>query len=101
MAILTIIGIQIEWQKIHAPDVLMLPIRGEMVHNTMDEQDALQAIRIIKPKLVIPCHYNCPAFFTKKYNLADDNMFKREVEKMGIDCAILTKGDSIELKNDE
>ena len=89
------------WQKIHEPDVLMLPIGGKMIHNTMDEKEALQAIRIIKPKLVIPCHYNCPAFFTKKYNPADDKMFKKEVEKMGIKCVILKMGESIDLKKDE
>ena len=90
-----------EWQKIHEPDVLMIPIGGKMIHNTMDEQEALQAISIIKPKLVIPCHYNCPAFFTQKYNRADDKMFKEEVEKMGIKCVILRMGDSLELNNDE
>lgn len=72
-----------------------------MIHNTMDEHEALQAINIIKPKLVIPCHYNCPAFFTKTYNPADDMMFKKDVEKMGIRCVILKMGDSVELKNDE
>jgi len=90
-----------EWSRIHAPDVLMIPIGGKMVHNTMDEQEALQAIRIIKPKLVIPCHYNCPAFFSKKYNPADDKMFKKEVEKMGIECVILRMGNSVGLNNDE
>lgn len=89
-----------EWQKIHEPDVLMLPIGGKLIHNTMDEQEALKAISIINPKLVIPCHYNCPAFFTKTYNLADDMMFKKEVEKMGIECIILKMSDSVELKND-
>lgn len=90
-----------EWQNIHEPDVLMIPIGGKMIHNTMDEQEALKAISIIKPKLVIPCHYNCPAFFTQKYNRADDKMFKEEVKKMGIECVILRMGDSVELNNDE
>ena len=48
-------------------------------------------------KLVIPCHYNCPAFFTKKYNPADDEMFKQEVEKMGIECSIMKYGAEIEV----
>jgi len=86
-----------EWSSIKSPDVLMIPIGGKMVHNTMDEQEALQAISIIKPKLVIPCHYNCPAFFTKKYNPADEKMFQKEVEKMGIECKVLHQGDSIEI----
>ena len=84
-----------EWKSISSPDVLMIPIGGGAVHNTMDEREALQAIQIMKPKLVIPCHYNCPAFFSKKYNRADEHEFKKEVEKLGIKCVILHNRDSI------
>lgn len=49
----------------------------------------------MRPKLVIPCHYNCPAFFSRKYNPADDKWFKNEVEKMGIACSIMKSGDEI------
>jgi len=87
-----------EWQTINKPDVLMIPIGGRAIHNTMDEEEALQAVRIMQPKLVIPCHYNCPAFFTKKYNPADDEMFKLEVEKMGAVCHIMHYGETIEVK---
>ena len=86
-----------EWQKIKNPDVLMIPIGGRIIPNTMSEEEALQAVRIIKPKLVIPCHYNDPALFSKHFNPADDKMFKKEVEKMGIKCVILHKGDSIDV----
>ena len=86
-----------EWQSIKNPDVLMIPIGGRTVHNTMDEKEAIQAVKIMQPKLVIPCHYNSPALFSKKYNPADDKMFKEEVEKMGIECAIIRKGDSIDI----
>ena len=78
-----------EWQKINEPDVLMIPIGGKSAHNTMDEAEALQAIEIMKPKLVIPCHYNCPAFFTKTYNSADEESFKKQVEKLGIQLEVL------------
>jgi L-ascorbate metabolism protein UlaG (beta-lactamase superfamily) len=84
-----------EWKSIMSPDILMIPIGGKAVHNTMDEKEALQAVQIMKPKLVIPCHYNCPAFFSKKYNPANELEFKREVEKLDIKCTILHKGDSI------
>lgn len=87
-----------EWQNIIEPDVLMIPIGGKLAHNTMDEAEALQAIKIMKPKLVIPCHYNCPAFFSKKYYPIDEVSFKNQVEKLGIECAILHISDSIELK---
>jgi L-ascorbate metabolism protein UlaG (beta-lactamase superfamily) len=84
-----------EWQTIDSPDVLMIPIGGKQAHNTMDVEAALQAVRIMRPKLVIPCHYNLPAFFTKKYCPADAEMFRREVEKLGSQCATLLRGDSI------
>jgi L-ascorbate metabolism protein UlaG (beta-lactamase superfamily) len=84
-----------DWAKINNPDVLMIPIGGRAVHNTMDEEEALQAVKIMRPKLVIPCHYNCPALFSKKFNPTDDEMFKREVDKMGMECSILKYGDEI------
>ena len=81
------------------PDVLMLPIGGKAVHNTMDASEALQAVKIMKPKMVIPCHYNCPALFTKKYNPADDMKFKRDVEALDSQCVILSTGDFVELNH--
>jgi len=73
----------------------MIPIGGKAIHNTMDEQEALQVVKMMRPKLVIPCHYNVPGLFSKKYNPADDKMFKREAEKLGVDCVILNSGESI------
>ena len=75
----------------------MIPIGGRTVPNTMDEKEAIQAVKLMQPKLVIPCHYNCLGMFSNKYNPADDKMFKKEVENMGIKCLILRKGDSIEI----
>lgn len=88
-----------EWKTIRNPDVLMVPIGGKKVHNTMDEQDALQAVIDMRPGLAIPCHYNCPGLFSKKFNPADERMFRREVEKAGIKCALLCTGDTIELED--
>jgi L-ascorbate metabolism protein UlaG (beta-lactamase superfamily) len=82
------------WKKIENPDVLMIPIGGKIPHNTMDEREALTAVEIMKPKMVIPCHYNCSSFFHKRYNIADDKLLKIEVEKMGIRFVILDKGES-------
>ena len=84
-----------EWKKIRTPDVLMIPIGGRIPHNTMDEEDALKAVQIIRPKMVIPVHYNCGALLNRCYNPADDKKFKKEVEKMGVECPILHKGESI------
>ena len=86
-----------EWASIQRPDVLMLPIGGKAIGNTMDEQEALQAVRLMQPKRVIPCHYNCPAFFTRKYNPADTAAFKSRVEHEGAQCVILEKGESVEI----
>ena len=84
-----------EWQTINKPDVLMIPIGGKAVHNTMDVPEALQAVNIMRPKLVIPCHYNCPGFFTKTLNPADAGLFKMEANKTGAKCEIMLMGDPI------
>jgi len=86
-----------EWEKIKSPDILMIPIGGKEAHNTMDEKEALQAIKKMRPKFVIPCHYNLPALFTKRYCPADDRMFKKEVENIGSKCIIMHEAESIEI----
>ena len=86
-----------EWQGIESPDVLMIPIGGRVAHNTMDEIEAAKAVEIMRPGIVIPCHYNCPGFFTRKYNPADDKLFKKEAERRGARCIILGSGESIDI----
>lgn len=86
-----------EWKKIKNPDVLMIPIGGGQADNTMDEFEALEAIKIIQPKLVIPMHYDMPILFTKHYASVDEAMFKKEVEKLGADCVILKKEQSLQI----
>ena len=80
------------------PDVLMLPIGG-LGNNTwtMDVSDALQAVELIAPKKVIPCHYNVPFLWIRNIAPADDQLFKREVEKMGIECNIMQSGEELEI----
>ena len=84
-----------EWEGLK-PDVLMLPIGG-LGNNTwtMDVQDAIEAVRLISPKIVIPCHYNVPFLWIKKMAVADDQFFKQEVEKLGVVCHIMHYGDEI------
>ena len=89
-----------EWQTISEPDVLMIPIGGKAIHNTMDVDETVQAVKIMQPKLVIPCYYNCPALFTRSYNPADDKKFKATVEKAGARCIIMGIGESVELENE-
>jgi len=83
-----------EWTGLQ-PDVLMIPIGGGKVPNTMDVEAALDAVQLISPKLVIPCHYNVPYGFIKNVNPTDDTYFKSEVEKLGIQCKIMNNEDEI------
>jgi L-ascorbate metabolism protein UlaG (beta-lactamase superfamily) len=84
-----------EWSGLK-PDVLMIPIGGDKVPNTMNVGDAIEAVRNISPKIVIPCHYNVPYSFIKNVNPADDRYFQTEVEKMGIECRIMNYGEETE-----
>lgn len=86
-----------EWRSLPSPDVLMVPIGGKEAHNTMDVDQALEAVKIIQPDLVIPTHYNMPALFNRNYGPADDDEFKREVEKLGSRCQIMASGESLVL----
>jgi L-ascorbate metabolism protein UlaG (beta-lactamase superfamily) len=76
----------------------MLPIggAGENIW-TMDVADAIEAVKLISPKMVIPCHYNVSFFWIKNINPANDQLFEREVEKPGIECSIMKYGDEIEV----
>lgn len=85
-----------EWGALE-PDVLMIPIGGKEVGNTMDEPDALAAVDIIKPKLVIPCHYDCGLLFNKRGNPADALSFKNAVEERGIHCEVMQPGQQLVL----
>lgn len=86
-----------EWEGL-SPDVAMLPIGG-LGNNTwtMDAADALEAVRLMSPKLVIPCHYDVPFLWKKRMAAADAQGFKRDVEHMGVECCIMHAGDSVEI----
>ncbi|GAA5315148.1 MAG: metal-dependent hydrolase [Candidatus Pelagadaptatus aseana] len=86
-----------EWQPYAGADVLMIPIGGRLAHNTMSEDEALQAVKVLQPEVVIPCHYNCPGLFSRRLNPADDLQFKRDVESLGIRCEILQPGEALRL----
>jgi L-ascorbate metabolism protein UlaG (beta-lactamase superfamily) len=83
-----------EWKGME-PDVLMLPIGGRVIPNTIDEKEALEVVKLMSPKMVIPCHYNNDILWIKNANPADGEMFKREVEKIGLACTIMKHGDAI------
>ena len=89
--------IRTEWEGLN-PDVAMLPIGG-LGNNTwtMDASDALEAVRLMSPKLVIPTHYNVPFLWTKRMAAADELQFKRDVEQMGVDCCIIHAGSTVDI----
>lgn len=71
-------------------DVALLPIGG---HYTMGPEDALRAAKLIKPKYVIPMHYN-----TFPVIVQNPEKFKNAVEKEGIcQVKVLNPGDSFEI----
>lgn len=84
-----------DWEKLSSPDVLMIPIGGRTIGNTMNEEEALEAVKLIKPNLVIPTHYNCPFLFKRHGNPANDLRFKFDVERSGIECTLLSKGEYV------
>jgi L-ascorbate metabolism protein UlaG (beta-lactamase superfamily) len=71
-------------------DVAVLPIGDKF---TMGPDDAVRAVRLLEPKLVIPCHYN-----TFPPIEQDAARFKRLVEEQtSARCLILQPGESYEL----
>ncbi|MGI9658895.1 MAG: MBL fold metallo-hydrolase [Gaiellaceae bacterium] len=86
-----------DWDAL-APDVLMLPIGGLGNDTwTMDVADAIEAVRVIRPATVIPCHYNVPFLWMRNAAPADEQRFKREVERLGVECVVMGRGDAFEL----
>ena len=86
--------LQKEWEGLK-PDILMIPIGGQETKNTMNVEEALEAVKLMSPKKVIPCHYNCGFLLSRKLNSANPYAFKNGVEKMGLECIIMKDGDEI------
>lgn len=76
-----------EWQ----PDVLMVPIGGTV---TLDPDEAIQAVNIIKPRITIPMHYNIKA---GQFKLAQVNVeaFREILDNEGFDCRVLSQGEFV------
>jgi L-ascorbate metabolism protein UlaG (beta-lactamase superfamily) len=73
--------------ELYKPDVAMLPIGG---HFTMGIREAVKAVELIKPKIVIPMHYNTfPVIQT------DPLVFKKLVEEyMTVKVVVLKPGET-------
>ena len=76
--------------EMYKPEVLILPVGG---HFTMDAFEAKKAIELVKPKVVIPVHYN-----TWPPLEMDVQKFKREVEsELQARVEVLAVGETFEL----
>jgi len=86
-----------EWKGLEglSPDVLIILIGGRKIPSTMDKKKALEVVKMMAPKMVIPCHYDNSFLLIKNTNPADSVMFKREVDNMGLRCVIMKHGDEI------
>ncbi len=81
-------GLTIEMEllgRMYQIDIALLPIGGNF---TMDSKDALEAVKMLKPKKVIPMHYNTWPPISQ-----DPNVFAESVK--GISEVIILKPDEI------
>ena len=70
-------------------DVMMVPIGG---HYTMNIDEAIEALKIVKPQLAIPMHYN-----TFPEIKADPKEFQSKAEKEGFKAQVMEFGQEITL----
>ena len=76
--------------RMHRIDVALLPIGDNF---TMGPDDALEAVRMLKPGLVIPMHYN-----TWELIAQDPESFKKRVEsETSSKVTLVNPGESVEL----
>lgn len=76
--------------RLHPIDLAVLPIGDNF---TMGPEDALEAVKLLKPKQVIPVHYN-----TWDVIKQNPEQFKSEVEaNTGVQVNVLLPGDTFEL----
>ncbi len=77
--------------ELYRPDIMLVPIGGWY---TMGIDEAVKAVEFVKPKYVIPMHYNTfPVIET------DPEDFKKRVEEKidGVEVIILKPGESFEI----
>jgi L-ascorbate metabolism protein UlaG (beta-lactamase superfamily) len=75
--------------ELNKPDLMIAPIGDNF---TMGIDDAVRAVEFVKPKLVVPVHYN-----TFPVIQADPNEFVSKVEKSGFKAKALQYGETIEI----
>ena len=76
--------------ELYEPELVLLPIGDRF---TMGIKEALKAVELIRPKIVVPMHYN-----TFDVIRQDPSVFKQAVEaKTGTKVIVMKPGESIEL----
>jgi L-ascorbate metabolism protein UlaG (beta-lactamase superfamily) len=74
--------------QLYKPDIAILPIGDNY---TMGIDDAVEAVKMIKPKVVIPIHYN-----TFPVIMQDPYAFAKKLGRLAR-CAVLRPGESFQL----
>jgi L-ascorbate metabolism protein UlaG (beta-lactamase superfamily) len=77
--------------RLYHPRVFIVPIGG---HYTMGPIEAIEAIKLVKPKIVIPSHYNTFPQIHQEVEVFT-SMAKREVPE--VEIHILEPGETLEL----
>jgi len=73
-------------------DLALLPVGGVF---TMNTEFALKAIEMLKPKQVIPMHYN--TWDVIKVSKEDLEEFKEKAKEKGVEVKIINPGEEVEL----
>ncbi|HOZ01931.1 MAG TPA: metal-dependent hydrolase [Candidatus Syntrophosphaera sp.] len=71
----------------NAIDWLLIPIGG---HYTMDSDDAVKVVEMLRPRCAIPMHYN-----TWPVIKADPQKFCAKLQALGVKCLVLKPGESV------
>jgi L-ascorbate metabolism protein UlaG (beta-lactamase superfamily) len=75
--------------RLYPMDLALLPI-GD--YYTMGPEDALEAVRLLKPKRVAPMHYN-----TFPEIEVDADAWAERERGLGVECRVLQPGEAWEL----
>lgn len=72
------------------PDIMMVPAGGQM---TMDVQKASDLVKVVQPKVVIPCHYQWDILFYRRKT--DISPLKQTCEGNGILFKEMARGEKL------
>jgi L-ascorbate metabolism protein UlaG (beta-lactamase superfamily) len=77
--------------ELYKPHVALLPIGG---HFTMGVEEAVKAVELLKPRIVVPMHYN-----TFNVIVADPLFFAKLVKESipGVEVKVLSPGQLLEV----